>query len=342
MAKVDIVVPCYNYGRFLEQCARSVLTQSTGDLRLLIIDDASSDDSLFVAKKLAKSDPRVSIISHFENQGHISTYNEGIAWASADYFLLLSADDLLVGGALERATAVMDANPDIVLTHGDDVLWHDDLSMPKIDAQPAYTWERQDLVRKMCAIGGNQVSTPTAIVRTSVQKKIGGYRASLPHSGDMEMWLRFAAHGAVARIRAVQAIYRKHCSNMSNLYYDDKSDYLHRKAAFDSFFEDCKDLGYQDLRTQANRRVAEQAFGGGIDLLRSGIRLSQRARIINGLRLLRWSIGLNPRLRYFPPIWRLLRIPGREGRDWAASFVPGTARKLLRRTLLNQRVRVDH
>jgi glycosyltransferase involved in cell wall biosynthesis len=332
MAKVDVVVPCYNYGRYLDQCVRSVLDQSIGDLRLLIIDDASSDDSLSVAKRLANSDARVSIVSHSENKGHIATYNEGIAWASADYFLLLSADDMLIPGAFERATAVMDANPDVVLAHGDDIWWYDGLPAPDIDAQRGYTWVRQDLVHEMCAIGGNLVSTPTAIGRTSIQKKIGAYRASLPHSGDMEMWLRFAAHGAVVRISAVQAIYRRHFSAMSN-QYSDGSDYLHRKAAFDSFFEHCKDRipAYQNLRAQAARKVAEHAFRAGLDLLRSGIRLSQRARIIKGLRLLRWSMELNPSLCYFPPVWHLLRIPGREGRDWAASLVTGTARKLLRR-----------
>ena len=292
MAKVDVVVPCYNYGRFLEQCVRSVLEQSVGDLRLLIIDDASSDDSFSVANKLAKADPRVSIISHSENHGHIITYNEGIAWASADYFLLLSADDLLVPGALERATAVMDANPDVVLTHGDDILWHQGNAIPNIDAQPGYTWVRQDLVREMCAVGGNLVCTPTAIGRTSVQKKIGGYRASLPHSGDMEMWLRFAAQGAVARIDAVQAIYRRHSSNMSDLVYSDKTDCHHRIAAFDSFFEDCKDLipGYENLQPQAIRKVAEQGCRAGLDLLRRGIRLSQRAHVIKGIHLIRWSM----------------------------------------------------
>ena len=50
MAKVDIVVPCYNYGRFLEACVESILRQSITDIRVLIIDDASSDDSLLVAK----------------------------------------------------------------------------------------------------------------------------------------------------------------------------------------------------------------------------------------------------------------------------------------------------
>jgi len=139
MAKVDIVVPCYNYGRFLETCVGSVLDQSIRDLRVLIIDDASTDDSLSVAKRLAETDPRISIIAHAQNKGHISTYNEGIAWASADYLLLLSADDLLVAGALDRAIAVMDANPDIVLTHGDCTVWLDGRPLPKLAPQQGYT-----------------------------------------------------------------------------------------------------------------------------------------------------------------------------------------------------------
>src|ERR1700754_1240130 len=117
MAKVDILVPCYNYGRFLDGCVRSVLDQSVRDVRVLIIDDASSDDSLAAAEKLDDADHRVSVVAHAQNKGHIQTYNEGIDWADSDYFLLLSADDLLVQGALARATAIMDENQDIGLTY---------------------------------------------------------------------------------------------------------------------------------------------------------------------------------------------------------------------------------
>nr|WP_249799524.1 MULTISPECIES: glycosyltransferase family 2 protein [unclassified Bradyrhizobium] len=303
VAKVDIVVPCYNYGRFLEGCVRSVLEQSCGDLRVLIIDDASSDDSVSVAQKLAHADSRVSVISHPQNWGHIATYNQGIEWASSDYFLLLSADDLLVSGALERAVAVMDANPDIVLTYGKGVSWHDDLPPPKMEAKHANTWTRQDLVREMCVIGANMVNTPTAIGRTCIQKAVGGYRASLPHSGDMEMWLRFGVHGAVAKFDAVQAIYRKHSSNMSSSYWsEDGSDYSHRKAAFDSFFEEYMDRlpEGRGLRTMAYRMLAETAFWRAIGRMRRGY-------INSGLQLLRFSIDLNPRLRFGPPAGSILR-----------------------------------
>jgi glycosyltransferase involved in cell wall biosynthesis len=326
MAKVDIVVPCYNYGRFLEACVGSVLDQSIVDVRVLIIDDASSDDSLSVANRMATAEPRVSVITHSRNQGHISTYNEGIAWASSDYFLLLSADDLLVQGAIERATRILDANPDVVLTHGSCVEWYSDLPKPKIDRDGSNTWARQNLVQEMCATATNLVYTPTAIARTQTQKRIGWYDPSLPHSGDMEMWLRFAAHGAVARIDAVQAIYRKHLSAMSNSY-GSMSDFLQRKKAFDSFFEKYSDLPYEfwSLEARAERVIAEEAF-------RVGIRHLRRGRIGSAVELFRWSIRVNPQLQYFPHIRQLLQIPGSEGRAWAASLVRNAADKLFWRT----------
>jgi glycosyltransferase involved in cell wall biosynthesis len=327
MVKVDVLVPCYNYGRFLEACVRSVLEQSLDDVRVLIIDDASSDDSLAVAERLSHADRRVSVISHPQNLGHITTYNQGIAWASSDYILLLSADDLLAPGALERAVAIMDANPDVVLTHGRCVVWHDDFPFPQIDLERDCSWARQDLIAEMCNTATNFVPTPTAIARTCTQKAIGGYRATLPHSGDMEMWLRFAAHGAVARINAVQAIYRKHSSAMSNLYFAAISDdYVQRKLAFDSFFSECGDLlESRSLRAQAYHALARQAFENGIGQLRRG-------QFSIGFQLIRWSLDLDPSLRYSPPLRGLLKIPGREGRKWALSVVRKAAGRGVGRT----------
>lgn len=295
MAKIDVVVPCYNYGRFLGACVRSVLEQSIRDLRVLIIDDASTDDSLFQATNLAKHDPRVTVIVHRQNQGHIGTYNEGIAWASADYLLLLSADDLLVPGALERAIEIMDENPDVVLTHGEGIVWYADQPLPSVPVQPTCTWARHDLISEICATGINLVATPTAIGRTEIQKKVGGYRPSLPHAGDMEMWLRFAAHGAVARIDAAQAIYRRHSSAMSNPYFAKMvSDYRQRRQAFDSFFEECghRLTNSGTLRARSTRVMANHA-------LRCGMGLIRRGRLNDGFQLV--CAAMDDRIRLTVP-----------------------------------------
>lgn len=324
MTKVDIVVPCYNYGRFLETCVSSILLQSMSDLRVLIIDDGSSDDSLSVARRLARDDPRVTATSHSRNEGHINTFNEGIAWASADYFLLLSADDILVPGALQRATEIMDENPDVVLTHGKCILWFDNLPLPTIETQRSYSWGRHDLIREMCTTAFNFVPAATAIARTSVQKSIGGYRASLPHTGDMEMWLRFAANGSVARIDEVQGIYRRHSTAMSNAYYSEKlSDYRQCQLAFESFFDEYGDRvpGSVGLRRSARRALAERVFCCGTGLLRRG-------RGKKAIHLMREAMKMDPSLRYFPPFWHLLKIPGPEGRKWFKSVVAGATTRL--------------
>jgi glycosyltransferase involved in cell wall biosynthesis len=265
MAKVDIIVPCYNYARFLERCVRSVLDQPVRDLRVLIIDDASSDNSLSVAKKLAETDPRVSIIAHAQNMGHIATYNEGLLdWATSDYSLLLSADDVLTPGALARAVEVLDANPRVGLLYGHAAYWYDNQPAPSLRTKSAgvSVWSGHDWLRIVCRRGHCVTSTPTAVVRTSVQHAIGGYRPDLPHTADVEMWMRFAVHSDVAYIRRVdQAYYRIHGHNMT-VQRIPIVDLKQRKAAYDALFATYGELipNAKWLQRRADRKLAKEAL----------------------------------------------------------------------------------
>src|SRR5437763_11679365 len=119
MSRVDVVIPCYKYAHYLRGCGESVLTQEGVEVRVLILDDASPDNTPEVAGELARRDGRVEYRRHAVNRGHIDTYNEGLLeWASGDYALLISADDLLAPGALGRAARVMDEHPEVGFTHG--------------------------------------------------------------------------------------------------------------------------------------------------------------------------------------------------------------------------------
>jgi glycosyltransferase involved in cell wall biosynthesis len=110
MPTIDVAVPCYNYAHFLRDAVESVLTQSHRDLRVLIIDNGSTDASGEVARQLAVEDDRVEIRALAQNIGPHGCYNSGVDWASAAYFFLLDADDLLTPGSLERGVAVMEQN----------------------------------------------------------------------------------------------------------------------------------------------------------------------------------------------------------------------------------------
>lgn len=222
MSTVDVVVPCYNYGRYLRACVDSILTQRDVDVRILIIDDMSNDSSEEVGQALAREDARVTYRRHTVNQGHIKTFNEGIIdWATADYTLLLSADDMLTPGALARAAQELNRHPEAGLVCGMAVSQAGDVepvavadaSDPECRLVPGRTF-----IKRFCDFG-NQYASPVVIVRTSVQHRLGGYNPKMRHTSDMEMWMRFACHGPVVILNAKQAYYRWHNQNMSSHYY---------------------------------------------------------------------------------------------------------------------------
>jgi len=248
MSSIDVIVPCYKYGHFLRECVQSVLSETTHKVRVLIIDDASPDNTAAVATELVKEDARVTFIRHVTNQRHIATYNEGIEWVSSDYMLLLSADDYLLPGALSRAASLLDLHPEVGFVFGKVILSAESNVKDPTGSHAGRSGESSDskifsgleFINLIASRGTvNFVPTPTAVVRTSLQKQLGGYRQELPHSGDMEMWLRFAAHASVGQIDQYQAVYRQHGANMQRAYYDTKRcllDLQQREAALRFFY----------------------------------------------------------------------------------------------------------
>jgi hypothetical protein len=214
---------------------------------------------------LAESDRRVTVVAHRENRGHIATYNEGLLdWADADYSVLLSADDILTPGSLARSAAVLDANPSVGMVYGHTAFWkaHEPRPVPRLKATRTKIWPRQQWLRIVCRRGHAVTSTPGVVVRTSVQQAIGGYQPELPHTGDVEMWMRFAVHSDIAYISgADQAWYRIHHKNMTTqrvLLVDLRQ----RKAAYDYLFATYgASIPDRDrLKREANRKMAKEAL----------------------------------------------------------------------------------
>ena len=84
---------------------------------------------------LAPVDPRVTVIQHTHNMGHIATYNDGLGHAQGEYVVLLSADDLLTPGSLARAAAVLYNEPTVGLVYGHPVVFYD--TVPPAHARSA-------------------------------------------------------------------------------------------------------------------------------------------------------------------------------------------------------------
>jgi glycosyltransferase involved in cell wall biosynthesis len=220
--RVSVVVPCYNYGRFLRQCVSSLTADQPGvDVEIIIVDDKSTDDSLDVALQIQREEPRVKVIAHEKNQGHIATYNEGLDAAMGDYVLLLSADDLVTPGALTRAAELLAAEPSVGLVYGNAIHFHNLLPKSRTERSDWIIWPGNNWLSLRCKSGYNVVASPEVIMRTSTLRSIGGYRADLPHAGDFEMWLRTSAVSDIGFLLDVdQAYHRHHTSNMNKVDFN--------------------------------------------------------------------------------------------------------------------------
>jgi glycosyltransferase involved in cell wall biosynthesis len=262
---VSVVIPCYNYGRYLTDSISSALEQENVEVQVLVVDDASTDDSVSVAREMAASDKRIQLVTHNENQGHIRTYNDGLGRVEGEFVVLLSADDLLTPGALGRATALLASHPAVGLVYGAALPF---TGKPRVRrrgrVQSWIIWSGQDWIADRCRTGRNRIWNPEAMLRTSVLQEIGGYREDLPRSGDFEMWMRAAAVSDVGFVSGpIQAMYRQHGRNMTQVMHrGELVDLEERLKAFDAILfertgrlKDVEQLGFSARRALAREAI---------------------------------------------------------------------------------------
>ena len=237
MSRVNVVIPCYNYGRFLSECITGAVDDQPGtDVRVLIIDDASLDDSAEIAHKLAAAYDQVEVIVHPVNRGHIATFNEGLLdWADGDYCVLISADDKLTPGALRRATDLLDAHPEVGFVYGNVVRFRDGetLRPARTTSRPPTIWPGHPWLEQRFRDAHTCVFSPEVVMRTSVQQQVGGFNPDLYHTSDVEMWMKLAACADVGFVHADQAYKRTHADMMSGVV-DDLLHLNERRAAYEA------------------------------------------------------------------------------------------------------------
>ena len=270
---VSVVIPCYNYGRYLPAAVGSVLGQPGVHVDVIVVDDASTDNSVAVASSLAAAHTQVRLIAHDANRGHIQTYNDGLAVANGDYVVLLSADDLLAPGSLLRAVSLLEARKDLALAYGYAPRFVDEPPPARTRSRSWTIWSGEDWIERVCRRGSNVVFNPEVVLRGEVLRELGGYDPRLPHSGDLLMWMQAALRGGVGRVNgADQAFYRVHGGNMHLTDFGGfMPDLQQRRRAFEVFFdEDAHDRDLMPLASLARQALAKEALRLGLLEARRG------------------------------------------------------------------------
>jgi glycosyltransferase involved in cell wall biosynthesis len=111
-SKISVIIPCFNYGRFLKNSLSSVVAQTLAPVETLVIDDGSTDpETLAVLQGLSADEAKVV---RQENRGLSGARNTGLRRAAGDYVYFLDADDIMFPDCLEKLAALLDASPDAV------------------------------------------------------------------------------------------------------------------------------------------------------------------------------------------------------------------------------------
>ncbi len=116
--QISFIVPCYNYARYLPDCLNSILGQEGDfDFEIIVIDDASTDNTLEVIRSY--SDPRIRVISHQVNLGHARTINEGLKEARGEFIARIDPDDRYRPYFLSAVVEKLRSFPEVGMVYGD-------------------------------------------------------------------------------------------------------------------------------------------------------------------------------------------------------------------------------
>lgn len=107
---ISVVVPTYNYARYLHRALDSILGQWADDLELIIVDDGSTDDTARIVEQYVARHARVRYV-HQDNAGPAAARNHGISLAQGRFVLPVDSDDELINGAIAVLRAMVQATP---------------------------------------------------------------------------------------------------------------------------------------------------------------------------------------------------------------------------------------
>jgi glycosyltransferase involved in cell wall biosynthesis len=228
---ISVIIPTYNYGRFLSEAVDSVLCQTLGDLEVIIVDDGSTDNTPDVVRPYL-SDNRVRYIRQ-ENRGPSAARNRGIRKAKGEFIALLDADDVWLPSKIEKQLQLIRKSADVGLVYclaenvdekGEE-LPH--VPMPHME-QATY----KDLLYF-------PLTLPSCVLtRKRIFDEVGLFDETLTAVEDTNMWIRILRHYKSAYVNEILVKIRKHMkSSQTNLANMERNLLLHVQKCIEMFPE---------------------------------------------------------------------------------------------------------
>ena len=217
--KVSLLIPTYNYARYLPEAIESVLEQDWRDLELLISDDCSTDASREVIARYAAKDSRIRFQIHPTNLGMVQNWNWCLSEARGEYVKFLFGDDKLASReALGKLLQLLETNPSAALAASaryvvgekSEVLdiW-DDIRTPGMH-------NGAEVIAQCLDKTGNLIGEPSAALfrkRNAAREFNVRYRQLV----DLEFWFHLLEQGYFTYSPEPLCCFRKHAGQQSEV-----------------------------------------------------------------------------------------------------------------------------
>ncbi|MEN7547897.1 glycosyltransferase [Rapidithrix thailandica] len=191
---VSVICLCHNHGPYVRESLESVCQQTYPDIELIIVDDASTDNSPEEIERFVKQHPGTQYVALLRNLGNCRAFNRGLALASGKYVIDLAADDILLPQRVEQQVAAME---ELGPSYG--VVFSDAEMIDEAGNKLKTYYARNAQGELMVTVPSGRVykelvkkafiCTPTMMIRKALLDELGGYDESLSYE-DYDFWVR--------------------------------------------------------------------------------------------------------------------------------------------------------
>jgi glycosyltransferase involved in cell wall biosynthesis len=206
MARVSVVVPCYNQAHFLAEAIESALTQTYRPLEVIVVDDGATDDTAEVAARY----PDVRCVRQ-NNQGLAAARNAGLRVSTGEQVVFLDADDRLLPDGIAAGAAALAAYPEAAFAVGRyRPITADGTPLPA-PVRPRVIQDHYVSLVRRCWI----TMPATVLHRRAVLRAVGGFDPRLRCAEDYDLYLRITRRFPIIDHYEEVAEYRQYPGTLS-------------------------------------------------------------------------------------------------------------------------------
>ncbi|OHB44483.1 MAG: hypothetical protein A2178_01990 [Planctomycetes bacterium GWC2_49_10] len=224
---VCVCMPTHNSEATIVESLESVLNQTYRNIKIIVVDNASSDNTAKIVERYAEKDHRLELIVNQENLGAENNFTRCIELASGAYTAIYHADDVYSPRMIEEAVTFLDANKETgaVFTAAEEIdsrgrtIGYREIP-PEFLCGVRRSFSFDEIFRAVL-LRGNFLTFPTALVRTNIYKdEIQAWNGrKYKTSADLDVWLRIAERHAIGFIDKPLLKYRVSTSSFSYAYF---------------------------------------------------------------------------------------------------------------------------